>query len=72
MAEDQTTDQQEAVADRFHDFGHRRGREAGQRDMQHRAALAVIQSGKDKGLTEERRELLAEAAEAVLGLEVRT
>lgn len=44
----------------------------GQRDMQRRAALAVIRSGKDKGLTEEQRELLAEAAEAVLALDVTT
>lgn len=42
----------------------------GQRDMQHRAALAVIRSAAGKGLTEEQRQLLADAAETILALEV--
>ena len=42
----------------------------GQRDMQHRAAEAITRSSAGKGYSEEQHQLLAEAATAVLSLEV--
>lgn len=43
-----------------------------QREMQHRAAEAVVRSSIGKGCSEEQHKLLAEAAEAVLALDIRT